>query len=120
MSYQYPPGGYPPGGYPPPPGGGYPPPPGGSSGFPPPPPGPPPGRTPSSPGARGYGGTRHIDRGAIYPCLYRYTYIWLKNGRSFWFYPVYVSRNSVSGYRWRNNRWEYYGLELDRIAYFTC
>ncbi|WP_312117086.1 transporter [Brevibacillus reuszeri] len=113
MSYQYPPGGFPPGGYPPQHGGS-------SGGFPPPPPGPPPGRTPSSPGAQGYGGTRRIDRGAIYPCLYRYTYIWLKNGHSFWFYPVYVSHNSISGYRWRHNRWEYYGLELDRIAYFTC
>ncbi|MED1952467.1 transporter [Brevibacillus nitrificans] len=118
MSHRYPPpppGGYPP--PPPPPGGGYPQPPGG---FPPPPPGPPPGRTPSSPGARGYGGTRRIDAGSFYPCLYRYSYVWLKNGNSFWFYPVYISRSSVSGYRWRRDRWDYYGTELDRIAYFTC
>ncbi|NRR20659.1 transporter [Brevibacillus sp. MS2.2] len=116
MSYQFPPGGrdgspdFP----------GSPGSPGSPGGFPPPPPGPPPSRTPSAPGARGYGGTRRIDAGGFYPCLYRYTYVWLKNGRSFWFYPVYVSRHSVTGYRWTGYRWEYYGTDLNRIAYFTC
>ncbi|WP_274856840.1 hypothetical protein [Bacillus methanolicus] len=61
-----------------------------------------------------------VDPGAIRGCLYRYTYIWLENGRSFWFYPTYVGRTSVSGFRWRGNRWEYYGTDLQRIRSFQC
>jgi hypothetical protein len=61
-----------------------------------------------------------VDPGAIRGCLYRYTYIWLDNGRSFWFYPTYVGRTSVSGFRWRGNRWVYYGTNLQRIRSFQC
>nr|WP_084567909.1 transporter [Brevibacillus panacihumi] len=119
MSYMFPPGspgspGYP--GYPPG-SGGYPP---GSPGGFPPPPGPPPGRAPSSPGYRGGGGPRRIGPWSFQGCLYRYTFIWLHNGRTFWFYPFRIGRNTVYGYRWRNNRWDYYELNVNRVAYFTC
>ena len=42
-----------------------------------------------------------VDPGAIRGCLYRFTFVWLNNGRSFWFYPTFVGRDSVAGYRWR-------------------
>lgn len=45
-----------------------------------------------------------IDPGAIRHCLYRYTYIWLKSGRSFWFYPTYVGPASIAGYQHSLNR----------------
>ncbi|KAB7707355.1 hypothetical protein F9802_06270 [Bacillus aerolatus] len=61
-----------------------------------------------------------VDPGAIRGCLYRYTYVWLENGRSFWFYPIFVGRNSVSGWRWRNRRWVYYGTDLRTIRSFQC
>lgn len=61
-----------------------------------------------------------VDPGSIRGCLYRYTYIWLRNGRSFWFYPTYVGRTSVAGWRWRNWRWVYYGTDLDRVRSFQC
>lgn len=116
MSYMFPPGspgspGFPPGspGYPP-----------GSPGGYPPPPGPPPFRAPSSPGSRGGGGPRGIAPWSFTPCLFRYTFIWQHNGRTFWFYPMSIGRNSVFGYRWRNNRWELYDLNVNRVAYFTC
>ncbi|RNB63438.1 transporter, partial [Brevibacillus centrosporus] len=89
-------------------------------GFPPPPSAPPPRRTPSSPGERGFGGTRTIDARRFSPCLFRFAYVWMRNGNSFWFYPVFISRNFVAGYRWRFNRWVYFGTNLNRIAYFTC
>ncbi len=138
MSYPFPPGGggFPPGGggFPPggggfpPGGGGFPPggggfPPGGGGfppgqpGFPPPPSGPPPvGVTPYAPPTGQY----RVDRNSLRPCLFRYVYVWLKNGRSFWFYPVYVSRTTAAGYRWNGYTWQYYGLDLNRIASFQC
>ncbi|MDP4163302.1 MAG: hypothetical protein Q8898_09380 [Bacillota bacterium] len=61
-----------------------------------------------------------VDPGAIRRCLYRYTFIWLHNGRSFWFYPTYVGRTSIAGYRWRGFRWVYYGTDLNRIRSFRC
>lgn len=109
-------GGQQPGGYPPPPppppyGGGYQPPHGGGGA----PTAPPPAFTPHEPA-----GLYAVEAGGLRPCLYRYTYVWLRNGKSFWYYPTYVGRNSVAGYRWRGNHWQYYGMDLNRIRSFTC
>ncbi|MEI2470549.1 hypothetical protein V8V75_13385 [Peribacillus frigoritolerans] len=63
-----------------------------------------------------------MDTGSMKGCLYKHTYIWLKNGRSFWFYPTYVGYNSVAGYRWRRSqqRWAYYGTDAHEIQYIHC
>ena len=61
-----------------------------------------------------------VDPGAIRGCLYRFTFVWLNNGNRFWFYPTFVGRDSVAGYRWRNFRWVYYGTDLRRIRSFRC
>lgn len=61
-----------------------------------------------------------VDPGAIRGCLYRFTYVWLNNGSSFWFYPTFVGRDSIAGYRWRGFRWVYYGTDLRRIRSFRC
>ncbi|KAB7665191.1 hypothetical protein [Bacillus sp. B1-b2] len=61
-----------------------------------------------------------VESGSMRPCLYRYTYVWLNNGRGFWFYPTFIGRNSVAGYRWRGNRWSYYGTDTNRIRSFQC
>ncbi|MFD4815501.1 hypothetical protein [Peribacillus butanolivorans] len=63
-----------------------------------------------------------IDTGSMKGCLYQNTYVWLINGRSFWFYPTYVGYNSVAGYRWRpsQQRWAYYGTDASEIRSFQC
>jgi hypothetical protein len=61
-----------------------------------------------------------VDPGSIRGCLYRFTYVWLNNRNSFWFYPTYVGRTSVAGYRWRGRNWVYYGTDLNRIRSFQC
>ena len=61
-----------------------------------------------------------VDPGSIRGCLFRNTYIWLDNGRSFWIYPTYVGRNSVSGFRWNGFMWTYYGTDLGRVSSFQC
>jgi len=103
----FPGGGFPPSGPPPFGGGGY-----DQYG---PPSGPPPSYSPQQ-NFSAYA----VDPGGIRRCRFRFTYIWLNNGRSFWFYPTFVGRDSIAGYRWRNRRWVYYGTDLRRISSFQC
>ncbi len=80
--------------------------------------GPPPTTTPAYPSTQLFA----VDPGAIRGCLYRYTFIWLSRRQGFWFFPVFVGRTSVAGYRWRSRqrRWEYMGIDLNRIDRFSC
>ncbi len=61
-----------------------------------------------------------VDPGGIRGCLFRNTYIWMNNGEQFWFFPVFVGRNSVAGFRWVGIFWGYYGTDLNQIRSFTC
>ncbi|WP_067726568.1 hypothetical protein [Oceanobacillus damuensis] len=60
-----------------------------------------------------------VDPGGIRGCLFRFTYIWLRRD-AFWFYPTFVGRNSIAGFRWTGFRWVYFGIDLDRIQSFQC
>lgn len=76
--------------------------------------GPPPNFSPPIPAW--HGGSQ-----GIRSCLFRYTYIWLDSGRSFWFFPTFVGRETVSGYRWsRRNGWSLRAIRLDNIRSFQC
>ena len=61
-----------------------------------------------------------IELYTITNCLYNATYIWLKNGREFWFYPVYAGRTTISGFRWSGGGWVYYGFSVYSIEAFAC
>ncbi|WP_010281532.1 hypothetical protein [Bacillus timonensis] len=61
-----------------------------------------------------------VDPGSIRRCLFRYTYVWLRGSGQFWFYPTFVGRRSVSGYRWNGFSWVYFGISLRQIQSFTC
>ncbi|WP_238162597.1 transporter [Cohnella sp. AR92] len=61
-----------------------------------------------------------VDPGAISFCLFRNTYIWPTFGPGFWFYPVFVGRTSVSGFRWTGRNWVFSGLDLRQISSFSC
>jgi hypothetical protein len=61
-----------------------------------------------------------VDPGAIRGCLFRYTYVWLTNRQQFWFYPTFVGRRSISGFRWNGFMWVYFGTDLRRIESFQC
>lgn len=62
-----------------------------------------------------------VDPGGIRRCMFRFTYVWLIDGRSFWFYPVFLGRNSIAGWRWSRRRgWVYYGMDLRQIRSFQC
>lgn len=61
-----------------------------------------------------------VDPGAISRCLYRNTFVWLRNRDRFWYYPTFVGRRSVAGYRFFGGRWRYYGIDLRQISSFTC
>lgn len=81
-----------------------------------PPPGPPPAFTPQAQQV----GVFAVDPGGIRGCLFRYTYIWLTNRQQFWFYPTFVGRTSVAGWRWTGFNWVYFGIDLRRISSFQC
>ncbi|MCL2415722.1 MAG: hypothetical protein FWD01_02810 [Defluviitaleaceae bacterium] len=63
---------------------------------------------------------RAVDPGAINGCLYNNTFIWLTNGRSFWYYPTFVGRRSVSGFRWTGRGWVFMGFDLNLVEAFFC
>ncbi len=58
--------------------------------------------------------------GRLRRCLNQFTFIWLINGNNFWFYPVFIGRQYVEGFRWRNGRWIYDSINLRRILFFRC
>jgi len=61
-----------------------------------------------------------VDPRAISGCLFRYTYIWPRFGPGFWFYPTFVGRTSVAGFRWTGFFWVFSGLDLRQISSFSC
>ncbi len=56
----------------------------------------------------------------LWICLYRNTFMWLINGNSFWFYPTFIGRNHVEGFRWRRYTWVYERINLRLIFFFLC
>ncbi|MDF2700346.1 MAG: hypothetical protein K0Q49_1904 [Haloplasmataceae bacterium] len=53
-------------------------------------------------------------------CINRNTYIWLTSGNSFWFFPTFVSRQSLVGFRWSRIGWTRSFIELRRIRSYQC
>jgi len=76
---------------------------------------PPPSFTPQQPKHQLFA----VDPGGIRSCLFRFTYVWLGND-AFWFYPTFVGRNSIAGFRWSGFRWVYFGIDLSLIQSFQC
>lgn len=78
----------------------------------------PPGHIPEYPDKR----LRAVDPGGIAGCLYHYTYIWTSSTNGFWYYPTFVGKKSIAGYRWdaRRYRWEYFGIDLKYVDAFRC
>ena len=83
-----------------------------------PPQGPPPSFVPAQ--RDGDISIRAVDAGAIRPCIFRFVYIWLENGRQFWAWLVFVGPRSVAGWRWNGFNWVYFGTDLENINSFMC
>ncbi len=65
-------------------------------------------------------GQKAISSKSIKFCLYKYTYIWERNGRSYWAFLTNIDRDSVSGFRWLGRNWVFFGTSLKRIDSFFC
>lgn len=67
---------------------------------------------------------RDFDRGRrprnLRSCLNRFTFIWLINGDSFWFYPIMLSGQQVVGFRWRRGAWVFDRINVRRIFFHQC
>lgn len=75
-----------------------------------------------APESGGFGGPnlKAVSPNQISFCLYKFTYIWQNNGRSYWAYLTNVDRISVSGLRWMGFTWAYFGIDLKKIDSFVC
>lgn len=63
----------------------------------------------------------HPGSGNMRSCLYRNTYVWLNNRTDFWYFPTFVSRNIIFGFRWRHRLgWVYQPLNPNSIRSFQC
>jgi len=53
-------------------------------------------------------------------CLYRFTYLWLRNGDNFLFFLTTVGHEVIYGYRFFGGRWNHYSVPLSAINFFHC
>lgn len=53
-------------------------------------------------------------------CLYRFTYLWLRNDDNFWFFLMTIGESRVYGYRFFGGRWNNYSVDLRDIVSFYC
>lgn len=56
----------------------------------------------------------------ISPCIFRMTYLWLKNGMSFWSYITFINRAAASGWRYENEQWIPFSVRLSEIKNYLC
>lgn len=62
-----------------------------------------------------------VGSSGIRSCLFRNTFIWMNNGRSFWFFPTAIGREFVAGFRWSNRYgWRFRTITRNSIRSFEC
>ncbi|WP_370452563.1 hypothetical protein [Lysinibacillus sp. SGAir0095] len=106
------------GGFPGGPGGGFP---GGGPGQLQAPTAPPPSFTPQMSTFQQQEFTRSGGVGSIRRCFFRNTFVWMRNGNSFWFFPMLAFGNRIIGFRWRGTRgWVYDSINRNNILFFQC
>jgi len=65
--------------------------------------------------------TRSGGVSSIRRCFFRNTFIWMRNGNSFWFFPMLAFGNQIIGFRWRGTRgWVYDSINRNSIWFFQC
>jgi hypothetical protein len=59
--------------------------------------------------------------GSLRMCLYRWTYVWLRNGQQYWIWPFRIRQQTVSFYRFVPPfRYVRGGLDTRQINSFFC
>lgn len=79
----------------------------------------PPSFTPAMPMTTSRSGS-HAGSSGIRRCIYRNTFIWERNGDSYWFFPTFVSRNVILGFRWGRHGWVFNTINRNSILTFQC
>ncbi|MDN4494623.1 hypothetical protein [Ureibacillus aquaedulcis] len=65
--------------------------------------------------------TRRGGVGGIRRCFFRNTFVWMRNGNAFWFFPMVAFGNQIIGFRWRGTRgWVYDSINRNNILFFQC
>lgn len=86
---------------------------------------PPPNLVPLKDKGKAEGNTKIPGKNIIAPsslnhCLFKFTYIWLDNGLSFWSKPVAITNESVFAWVWNGVSWNYINIYLYLINTFLC
>jgi len=61
-----------------------------------------------------------IDANTVKPCMNTCTYVWLKNGTTYWVWMSQTTQDSIYGYYWNGSQWAQFSLPLQQIDYFQC
>ncbi|WP_336775721.1 transporter [Paenibacillus sp. MMO-58] len=56
----------------------------------------------------------------VIDCINNYTYVWLRDGQQFWYYPTSVESFGISGFRWNGYTWLYYGIDPRLVEAVSC
>lgn len=78
-------------------------------------PAPPPKATPQT--TKAYPGG---PKGDLCKCFSKYTYVWMKDGREFWIWPIAIYEDFIVALKWKRNRWVYSRIPKRKIKYFIC
>lgn len=61
-----------------------------------------------------------LDPGAVFPCRFRFSYIWPRRGQPFWAWITFVGRRSFAGFRWTGRSWVYFAMDLRDVRSIQC
>lgn len=53
-------------------------------------------------------------------CQNRFTFVWLWDGSTFWFYPIFIGWQMAEGFIWNRGRWNFETINLNSIFFFNC
>ncbi|MDR2904311.1 MAG: hypothetical protein LBU77_07380 [Clostridiales bacterium] len=63
--------------------------------------------------------TANIPISMLERCLYNYIYVWTKDRRAFWMYPVSLTANEMLfGYQWEDQFWNFIKINAWQISNF--
>lgn len=66
-------------------------------------------------------GDKSVSRSPVIKiCLYKYTYIWQTNDKSYWSYLTAVNKRYAYGFRWIDCCWISFKVRISDIESFIC
>lgn len=55
------------------------------------------------------------DGSALKPLMFKFIYIWLRDGSNFWSWTTFIYGGHIGGFRWTGYHWENFEVDLRKI-----